>query len=145
MGIGTASIFYFSFRYVALGFSLVVLALATSTAWADTKKVDVKANQAQWIDGIAAINGETCGSMVATPKIKVEPEHGRLELRQVPYKLDEGPCRGKTIKITGVGFVPNRGFRGTDKATVTWRQPRGNYYIGQELRLHTRTYEISIK
>ncbi len=123
----------------------VALLLFTSNVSADTKRVEVKANKAQWIDGIGAVNRESCGSMIATPKIKSEAQHGRLEIKLVSQKLEEGPCKGKTIKVLGVAYYPKRGFRGTDNATINWRQPRSDYYIGQELRLHTRKYHITVE
>jgi len=114
-------------RIVAAALIFLVI---TGASIADTKKVDVKVNKPQWIDGIAAYSNSNCGSLVAVPKIKVEPEHGRLELKNVPQEIKEGRCRGKTIKVLGIGYYPKRGYKGPDKATISWRQPRGDYYIG---------------
>ena len=120
-------------------------ALSSTSAQADTKKVQIPANKTELIDVIAAIDGDSCHSLLSNPKIRTSPKNGRLNIQIVKIKAPKGPCRGKTVQVLVVQYQPKRGFRGKDEGSITYSAPPRQYRERQMAVSRTRKYLITVK
>jgi len=137
---------HISLKAVSLILITGLFAISGNVVQADTKKVQVPANKATWIDGIASIDADACHSLLSKPKIGTPSKNGRLMVKMVKYKVPEGPCRGSTVQVLAVGYQPKRGFRSKDEGSIKYyRPPKRRYHERQTTMIQTRKYIITVK
>ena len=132
----------------AAGVALIagIFALPAGTVLADTKRVEVTGKKSELIDVIGAIDEDLCSSLLTGPKIQSQAKNGRLVAALVWTKMpDDKFCGGKNVQVLAVEYHPNRGFTGTDTATVSYRVPPRSYANRQVNMLQTRKYIITVK
>ena len=108
-----------------LSYLLILLSLALSTtAFAKPIKKEVSAGRTSAILSYFVYDESRCTNL-APPKIgKLVAENGRLSSKIGSGVKKGGPCNGKRFKTVNIYYKQNSGFRGSDKASATFRFPR---------------------
>ena len=106
---------------VASVIALLAGALLPTNATADTRKVDVIADQATFVDLFYAYNPADCRMKKILEVDWAQPKGGVLFLKYVPTTIEKGHCRGKTVQAEGIFYRSLPGFRGRDVGRVRFR------------------------
>ncbi len=95
--------------------------LLTSAVHADTRKVDVIADQATFIELFYAYDPANCTLKKILEVDMIQPKGGVLFLKYVPTAIIKGHCRGKKVQAEGIFYRSLPGFRGRDMGRVRFR------------------------
>lgn len=112
------------FKTAFLG-SLLVAILA-STQSVSAEEVTVKAGQKTLIYQFGSYEGGCASSEY--PKFKAKKtKNGSLTTTRGSFIISDGRCKGKRLKSTNVYYTPKPGFRGADKARLSFGTPKDVY------------------
>lgn len=115
------------------------------SALAETERVEVQGSKAQIIDVIAAYDGDSCASLLSGGDVRSQAKNGTITIESMRYKLEKGLCRGKTVNILVVRFGAKRGFRGMDKASISYKSPPTYYTQREVTSRRAKNYVITVK
>lgn len=105
-------------KYVFGGLLSCLLAVS---AQAQTFNRDVAAGRQTRVGGFALYSSDTCyAGALPDAKITEQPAHGRFELRAERVADKAGNCPAMQIYYRTVYYIPNPGFRGQDRGSVTF-------------------------
>lgn len=95
---------------------------ASLTAAMAADHITVKANRTSGISSYVHYNRDLC-SGGAIPHLRVgrKPKHGKLTFKTIVTKLGPGPCKGTRVKAAAAYYTPDRGFRGEDSFSVSYK------------------------
>ena len=117
----------------------------SAAAQADTMKVEAPTNKTTLIDVLDALESETCSNLISSTKVQEQAKNGTILVEIVTFVPDEGFCRGRSIQVVAIGYRPNRGFRGTDEGSISFRMPPRTFRQSQVTMNQTRKYIITVK
>ncbi len=107
-------------RWLALVVITAPMLLSTPVH-ADTRKLDVIADQATFVDLFYLYDPANCRVQKILETDMVQPKGGVLFLKYVPTKITKGHCKGKTVRAEGIFYRSLPGFRGRDVGRVHFR------------------------
>jgi hypothetical protein len=112
------------FKSAAIVSSIILANIAwSSTAHSASINISLKANRTSGLYTYIQYDPNTCGAMMM-PKFKVKyVKNGKITGSKGSFKLTKGICKGRSMKGVAFRYTPNRGFRGTDKASIQLNMP----------------------
>ena len=129
-----------SWMSVAAVAFVIGLVGAAGDASAQGRTIKVKQGHKTVIDGISIYNTGNCHSALRKPKSnKGKAKNGQVSIAWVSYTVKEGQCKGRTFKAIVVSYTPNRGFKGRDKASITYQAPRMRSGQSETATTHRRS------
>lgn len=96
------------------------------TGSASAEEVTVKAGQKTLIYQFGSYEGGCASSEYPTFKAK-KTKNGNLSTNKGSFIIADGRCKGKRLKSTNVYYTPKPGFRGKDKARLSFGTPKDVY------------------
>lgn len=128
--------------YLAAAFVLAWMgaaAVMTATARADTRELDVTANQATFVELFYVYDPANCRVGRMPEADLIQPKGGVLFLQLVPTTITKGYCRGKSVRAAGIFYRSLPGFRGRDVGRVRFRY---SSFDDSLINRRTKTYRI---
>jgi len=125
---------------ILCAFSFVSLA---STAALSAEKITVKAGQKTLIYQFGSYEDNCASSQY--PKFKAKKtKNGSLTTTRGSFIISDGRCKGKRLKSTNVYYTPKAGFRGKDKARLSFGTPV-DIHTDWGLKYTTVTMSITVE
>lgn len=118
------------------------------TSWASTQSVaaeeiTVKAGQKTLIYQFGTYES-SCASFEYAKFRDKNTKNGSLVSKKGSFKIRDGRCKGKILKSVDVYYTPKPGFRGTDKARLSFGVQK-DVYSDFGLDYKTITMKITVK
>ena len=107
-----------------LGSVLLVSLAATSSIAAE--QITVKAGQKTLIYQFGSYE-DNCASFQYAKFRDKNTKNGSLVSTRGSFIISKGRCKGKRLKSTDVYYTPKAGFKGKDKARLSFGIPKGIY------------------
>lgn len=131
-------------RNMAIALSGALLLSSLTSFQADAaEKITVKAGQKTLIYQFGSYEDNCASSQY--PKFKAKKtKNGSLTTTRGSFIISDGRCKGKRLKSTNVYYTPNAGFRGKDKARLSFGTPV-DIHTDWGLKYTTVTMSITVQ
>lgn len=123
--------------------SILLIGSLAATQVSAAEKVTVKAGQKTLIYQFATFESNCASGQY--PKFKAKKtKNGSLTTTRGSFLISDGRCKGKRLKSTNVYYTPETGFRGKDRARLSFGTPVDSH-TDWGLKYTTVTMSITVE